>query len=926
MSRFGIILIVLIFVPGKLHAQFPSVTIGGNYNSRMLPDLLKSVEENGNIKFFYLKKWIDTIPVIQSTVPSSLEKILNETLANSELTYISDNQRNIILSYRYRIVTELPEYLLSENNSGYKEFHNADSGSFLMKEQSDSISDSRNHLAGTITVGTPGTKSPDSKSTISGIIIEKETGQPVIGATIYLNDLSIGTSTDQYGYYVLTVPNGNHILRLNYLGRKDQTFSVNVFGNGTLNLSMEEKLLELRGVVIRAEKEYNVRGLHLGLEKIDIQTIKLVSSSMGEGDLMKTALLLPGVKTVGEGASGFNVRGGSTDQNLILMDGAPLFNPSHMFGFFSVFNPDVIREFKLYKSGIPAQYSGRLSSVLDVTIKNGDLKKYAVTGGISPVAGRLSIEGPIIKDKASFIVSTRGSYSDWILNRTRIASLKNSNASFIDLNAKVGIDLNDKNYLSASGYFSKDGFRLNSDTSYNYGNLNANINLKHTFSEKIYGLFSVISSRYSYSLTSQKRIPYAFDVNYFIGYLEGRTDFTWYLNMAHKLNFGANIIRYKINPGSLNPVGSESLILAAKVPDEQALETGIYINDEFDVTDALSINYGLRYSGFLSLGPSQVYSYLPGVPRSLQSRVDSTVYGKNEIINIEGGPELRLLVRYRTGVSNSVKLSYTKMYQYLQMMSNTTAISPTDIWKVSGPNLPPQKSNQFSAGYFQYLFSNKLLSSVEVYYKTAKNILEYRGGTLIVMNPDLEIDLLSGFGKAYGVEVMLKKEYGALNGWMSYTYSRSLIKVDSKFIEDQLNQGKFFPSNYDKPHEFTIVSNYRFSRIHSISSTFTYSTGRPITYPVAKYQFRGRELIHYSFRNEYRIPDYVRWDISVNIEGRLRTKSLMQNSLSISVYNLLGRANTYSIFFKSDGKKDVRGYKLSVFSQPIVTVTYNFRF
>jgi hypothetical protein len=366
--------------------------------------------------------------------------------------------------------------------------------------------------------------------------------------------------------------------------------------------------------------------------------------------------------------------------------------------------------------------------------------------------------------------------------------------------------------------------------------------------------------------------------------------------------------------------------MQAKVPDEQALETGIYLSDEFTVSDALSINYGLRYSGFLSLGPSVIYSYLPGVPRSLLSRIDSTGYGKNEIINYFGGPELRLQVRYKTGVSNSVKLSYTKMYQYLQMMSNTTAMSPTDIWKVSGPNLPPQKSHQFSAGYFQYLFSNKILSSVEVYYKKTENILEYRGGTLIIMNPELEVNLLSGLGKAYGFEIMIKKEYGALNGWMSYTYSKSLIKIDSKFIEDQLNQGRYFPSNYDKPHEFTIVSNYRFSRIHSISSTFTYSTGRPITYPVAKYQFRGQELIHYSNRNEYRIPDYIRWDVSVNIEGRLKTKSLMQNSLSISAYNLLGRANAYSIFFKSDANKNIKGYKLSVFSQPIITVTYNFKF
>jgi hypothetical protein len=762
--------------------------------------------------------------------------------------------------------------------------------------------------------------------TVSGVISEEESGQPVAGVVVIAGDLNLGTITDQYGYYVLTLPAGKHQLDLKYLGRKDQSIAISVTGDGNLNLSMAERMLELRGVVISAEKDINVRGLQLGFEKLDIQTIKQMSFTMGEGDLMKTALLLPGVKTVGEGASGFNVRGGSTDQNLLLLDGSPVFNSSHMFGFFSVFNPDVVKEFRLYKSGIPAQFGGRLSSVLDVNIKNGDLKKISVYGGISPVACRLTVDGPIIKDKASFLISTRTSYSDWVLNRTKIPSLVNSNASFLDLNAKIDISINEKNHFTSSVYFSNDHFKLNSDTLYIYKNINAAINLKHTFSNKLYGLVSAIYSNYSYSLSSNIRVPYAFDLNYFINYLEGRTDFTWFASLKHKVTFGSSLIKYRINPGSMNPDNQESMILPKKVADEQAFETGIYINDEFNWTEALSMSLGLRYSGFFSLGPSMVYSYPQDAPRSLNNRIDSVYYGKNKITDVEGGPELRFLVRYKTGNSSSVKFSYTKMNQYLQMMSNTTAISPTDIWKVSGPNLPAQKSHQFSAGYYQYIMSNKILASIELYYKTAKNVLEYRGGTLIVMNPDLEVDLLRGSGKNYGIEFMLKKEYGALNGWITYTYSRSLLKVDSKYLVDQINQGRYFPSNYDKPHDFTIVTNYRFSRIHSISTTITYCTGRPITYPVAKYRFRDRELIHYSNRNEYRIPDYFRWDMSLNFEGKLNRKKMWQNNMSISVYNITGRANAFSIFFVSDPKKGVKGYKLSVFSQPVLTVTYDFKF
>jgi hypothetical protein len=585
-----------------------------------------------------------------------------------------------------------------------------------------------------------------------------------------------------------------------------------------------------------------------------------------------------------------------------------------------------VKDFSLYKSSIPAQYGGRLSSVLDVNIKNGDLKKLSVYGGISPVSGRLTVDGPIIKDKASFLISARGSYSDWLLRKTKIPAFESSDAAFLDLNGKIGINLNEKNLITASGYFSTDQFRLNSDTLYNYMNINGSVKLKHTFSTKLFGLFSAIYSNYSYNLSSYSRPAYSFRLDYNIRYAEGRADFTWFSGMKYKLTFGSGVIRYGINPGSLNPGTDESLILAKKVANEQALEGSLYINDEYDLTDALSVSAGLRYSAFVSLGPSLVYSYPEDAPRYTYNRTDSTFYGKNRITDYEGGPELRLLLRYKTGQASSIKVSYTKMNQFLQMISNTTAISPTDIWRLSGPNLPSQKSRQVSAGYYRYIMAKKVLASLEVYYKRSKNILEYRGGSQIVMNPDLEVDLLRGQGNAYGMELMLKKEYGALNGWVSYTWSRSLIRTQSKYLADQINQGKYFPANYDKPHDFTLVSNYRFSRLHSISSTITYSTGRPITYPVGLYRIRDREVVHYSNRNEYRIPDYFRWDIAVNFEGKINRVKLWQNNMSISVYNLTGRNNAYSIFFVSDLREGVKGYKLSVFSQPVVTVTYDFRF
>jgi hypothetical protein len=917
-------LLLVFLVSFRLYGQFPQVNIGKDFNTLPLTDLIKYVETRHAIKFFYLNKWTDSINVIQQSISSSLEQVLKESLLNSKISYFSDNQGNIILSYKYKIETALPSSLLNLGQKSVQENKILEESSFIRSGQTRIISGSNQDEI--ITIGIPGNLSRNSKADLSGVIREKETGQPILGAVVYVNDLNVGTITDLYGYYVLSIPPGNHELLVRYLGRKDQVHKILVNGNGTLDLMLEEKMIELRGVVITADKEQNVKGLQLGLDKLDIQTIKQMPSNMGEVDLIKTTLLLPGVQTVGEGASGFNVRGGNTDQNLILMDGAPLFNSSHMLGFFSVFNPDVVKDFKLYKSGIPAQYGGRLSSVLDVSLKEGNHKKISLSGGLSPIAGRLSLDGPIIKEKASFLVSGRGTYSDWLLHRVDVPTLKNSSALFFDLNAKFDYSINEKNQFAFSGYYSEDHFKLNFDTAYNFSNLVGSASLKHTFSKKIYALFSGIYSNYTYSIESVSQLPYAFNLNHFINYKEAKTDFTWFLNLNHKVNFGANVINYRINPGTLSPAGAESIIIPKELPDERALETGIYLSDEYNVTNNLSLSFGLRYSGFITLGPSLVYKYVNDAPRSVLNRIDSTYYPKNSVSNHAQGPELRFSARYKTGPSSSVKVNFARMYQYLHMLSNTTAISPTDVWKVSGPLLPAQKSRQYSAGYYKDFMSNTVEASIEMYYKTSENILEYRGGTKLLMNPALEVDLLEGMGKAYGLEILFKKKYGALNGWVSYSYSRSLIKVDSKYLIDQINQGKYFPSNYDKPHDFTLVSNYRFSRLHSISSTLTYSTGRPITFPVAKYRFKDRELIHYSNRNEYRIPNYFRWDVSLNIEGNLKAKRFVRDSFSISVYNLTGKDNAYSIFFVSDPVKRVKGYKLSVFSQPIFSVTYNFKF
>lgn len=925
MNRAVLILFFIIYTAGIVNAGFPEVLIEKNFDSRNLTELIRYTEAGHKIRFFYIKEWTDSIRVIQESVPANLEVILKQSLMGTEISYFAHNPENIVLSYRYEIVRDMHASILQETEETPHEISNFDRFSFIEKKPETGLTGEEPE-GGVLSIGVSGDLTRASEAVISGFVREKETGLSIPYAVVYVNNLNKGTVTDDYGYYVLSVPPGRHEIMFKFLGYKDETFDVIVSGSGTVDAFLEEQLIELRGVVITAEREQNVRGLQLGLDKLDIGTIRNIPSNLGEADIIKSTLLLPGVQTVGEGASGFNVRGGNTDQNLILLDGAPIFNSSHMFGFFSVFNPEIVKDFRLYKSGIPAKYGGRLSSVLDVSTKDGNLKDLTVSGGISPIAARLTIDGPVIKDKATFLFSGRGGHSGFILHNINVPELKNSLASFFDLNSKLTYKTDKNNEFKISAYYSENHFKLNYDTLYNHRNISGTIGYKHSFSSKIYGLFTGIFTNYSYSLNSEADKNYSFDLKHLIEHREARTDFTWFLNSKHTFNFGANVINYRIDPGTLKPAGQESLIVEQNVPGEQAFEAGLYLSDEIVISNNLSMNLGLRYSSYFSVGPGKVYSYLPDSPRSLISRTDSTAYLNNEISQYYGGPEIRFSARYITGPSSSVKISFTRMNQYLHMLSNTTAISPTDIWKTSGPNLPPQKSWQYSAGFYKDLMNNTIEASLEVYLKNSEDVLEYRNGTNLFVNPDLEIDLLQGVGKAYGMEMLFRKKFGALNGWASYTWSRSLNKVDDEHLVNRINRGEYFPANYDKPHDLTIVANYRFSRRISLASTVTYSTGRPITYPVGKYQFRGRELIHYSERNEYRIPNYFRWDASVNFGESLKSQKRVRSTVSISAYNLTGRNNAYSIFFVSDSRRKVQGYKLSVFNQPVISATWNFRF
>jgi hypothetical protein len=640
--------------------------------------------------------------------------------------------------------------------------------------------------------------------------------------------------------------------------------------------------------------------------------------------VIKVVLTLPGVKTVGEASSGFNVRGGSTDQNLILFNDATIYNPSHFFGMFSAFNAELIKDLELYKSSIPAKFGGRLSSVLDITTKEGNKKEITGSAGLGLVTSRFNLEGPITKDKTSFTLGGRATYANWLLNLLP-NEYNNSRASFYDVNLNVSHRVNNSNDLYFTGYRSDDRFSLNSDTTYNYNNQNVSVKWKHVFSSKLNGFFTGGYDQYKYKIYSDANKVNAYDMLFDINQANAKADFTYLLNAKHNFDFGASSIHYKLHPGSYTPRGSASMVAPDIVPEEQALESAAYVSDRFNVTNKFSIQAGLRYSLYNYLGPGDVAVYADGLPRTEGNRIETKSYGKGKFIKQYGGPEYRLSLRYAFTPSFSIKTGYNSLRQYIHMLSNTTSVAPTDIWKLSDPNIRPQQGDQVSFGLYKNLKSNTIETSVEVYYKRLKDYLDYKPGAELVLNHHVETEVVNTKGKAYGLEVMIKKPGGKVNGWIAYTYSRVLLKMDDPTTGIVVNRGEYYPANYDKPHDATMIGNFRVNHRFSISANATYSTGRPITLPIARYYYMGSQRVVYSDRNAYRIPDYFRADFSLNIQGNHKVHQRFHNSWTVGVYNATGRRNAFSVYYVSENGQ-VNGYKMSIFGSAIPFINYNIRF
>jgi hypothetical protein len=917
------LLIIFLLVVKVLSAQTTSGKIVSvNYQQVNIIQFVSDLEAKTGYHFYYDEAQFDSLKITLQANNTPLERVLDAVFANTAYHYaVVPSQLQVFLTKGKQIYTQLAAGYFKPK-PGAPEAVNAGlpvadfSGDKEKQVQAATIENKLYEI---------GIKSNQAGNAIlSGYVRDIKSGEPVAGGTIYETSTKMGVATDQFGYYTITLPRGRHVFSIRGIGMSDTRRQIVLYSDGKLNIDLQEQVTTLREVKISADKVANVRSVEMGVNRLDIRSIKQVPAIFGEPDILRVVLTLPGVQSVGEATTGFNVRGGSADQNLILLNDETIYNPSHFFGFFSAFDPDLVKEVELYKSTIPEKYGGRLASVLDVTDREGNNKKFTGSVGIGLLTSRLNVEGPIGNEKTSFIFGARTTYSDWLLSMLP-EEYKHSSASFYDLNLNITHQIDEKNSIYINTYMSHDAFRLNSDTTYSYGNKNANIKWKHNFNDKIFGVFLVGYDRYQYQVSSDANPVNGYNLNYNVNQSSLKADFTYYINPKNTIDFGVSSIYYKLHSGNFQPYDNRSLIVPDVVPAEQALESALYFGDKYDITPKLTVDVGIRYSIYNYLGPKTVNYYAANLPKTNDNIVDSVTYKSNQVIHTYSSPEIRASIRYNLGDDLSVKASYNTLTQYIHLLSNTTAISPTDVYKLSDPNIKPQHGQQVSLGLYKNAQNNTIETSVEVYYKRISNYLDYKSGATLLLNSNIEQDVINTVGKAYGAEFLVKKTEGKLNGWISYTYSRTFLKQDDPYAGQLVNAGDYYPANYDKPNDFNFTGNYRFTHRYSISLNLVYSTGRPITLPIAKYEYDGSERVYYSDRNAYRIPDYFRSDFSINIEGNHKVHQLTHNSWSIGVYNLTGRANAYSNYFTAQGGY-ISGYQLSIFAKPIPFINYNIRF
>ncbi|MCK8521273.1 TonB-dependent receptor [Aquimarina sp. D1M17] len=767
--------------------------------------------------------------------------------------------------------------------------------------------------------------------TISGTITDQNNGETIFGATVFLKGTSIGGVTNEYGFYSITAPAGEYTLNISYMGYKDVNLQINLNQDTKRDVELTEFTAELDEVIVKAEgvERAILRKPQMSVAKLNIGTVKQMPVVLGEVDVLKSLQMLPGVTNNGEGTGGFHVRGGAQDQNLVLLDEAIIYNTSHMFGFFSVFNADAIKDVKLYKGGIPARFGGRVSSVLDIRQKDGNSKNFGLTGGIGLISSRLTAEGPVFGDKGSFLVSGRRSYVDLILK----AAGEENSVSFYDLNLKTNYNINQNNKLFLSGYFGRDAFKLGNSFDSSYGNTSGNLRWNHIFNDRLFSNLSAIWSTYDYDLEfAQDEFEWVSSItNYNLKY-----DFKYYFSDALTLDFGANGLFYDFDPGQIKPTAETSPINALKLDPKRALEGGVYLNAEYKITDKLTTQLGLRYSAFSRLGGQPISEYANGQPVVYNSRlgiyergeeIGETNFSKSDAIKTFTNFEPRVSLAYLLNENSSVKAGFSRTAQYIHLLSNTSSVTPLDVWTPSGPFIKPQLSNQYAVGYFQNFADKKYSLEVETYYKTVDNRIDYIDGSELIGQNNIETEILNGEMRAYGLEFLLRKNKGNLKGWIAYTLSKSEQRtLGGSAGGPGINNGEWYNAVFDRTHDISISGSYRLNDQWSFGANMVFQTGRPVTYPNGQYEYEGLSIASYADRNSDRLPAYHRMDVSLNYKPKKYKNKRFKGEWVLSVYNLYHRKNAASISFGQNLETGANQATRTAIFGIVPSLTYNFKF
>lgn len=914
------VLIILLFSFSSAYSQSEKWILTDNYNSLTWNDFIKKIEKDFNINLYFKSDYFDDNSVVEIEKEISLISFLENNLQSNRIKlFVRDN--NLFFYKGKDIISEVKESyyqsIVEKGGSTAKAIVINDSLTFLET--------SKEHIGKVIIIGKKSKSIGKSRVFLKGYVLDKNRKTALYGASVFIPELGIGTVSNSDGSYSLKLKKGNYTFEANEINHTKKKVYLNVLSNGKYNFLLDENYVKLDNVVITAESYDKIKSTRMGVEQMSIKFIKEIPLVMGERDILKVAQLLPGVQNVGEGSSGFNVRGSPVDQNLFYIDGIPVYNTSHFFGFFSVFNSDAISDFTLYKGNIPAQYGGRLASIFDIEAREGNNERFKVRGGISPITGKVMFEGPIVKNKSNYMVALRSTYSDWILKLINKEEFKKSSVSFADAIMKLTFNINSKDKIKALAYYSFDDINFAGKSLYDIENKGGTIKWVHFFKDNFRMNLALVHSTYELRLKNNEYALKAYSKYNVLQHSEMKFNIVYNKLEHHSFDFGFNTILYNIDRGNFLPYGNKSKIKGLVLGKEKGLESGAFLSDRIKINDKLTFLAGIRVNNFSFLGPNTVYDYKIGEEKSFQTIIDSTTFLSNDIIKSNYGIDYRLSGKYQFNRNFSIKGSFNRLHQYIFLLSNTIALSPNDSWKLSDFHISPMRGDQISLGLYSKVFNRKYEFSMEGYLKNITNLVEFKDGVDLLVTKVPEWDILQGDLKSYGVELMLKKTRGRLNGWVNYTYSKAIVQVNDTKTNEMINFGKAYPANYDKPHSLNFVFNYKILYRLSISTNFVYSTGKPITYPTSVYDLNNIKLINFTDRNAYRVPDYYRLDFSAKFEGNLKLKKKIHSVLVFSIYNVLGRHNVYNSYFKVDGRY-IKGYKVSIFANPIVSLTYNFKF